>query len=323
MSPYYFTLFLSQGAHALKQKKFHEVFYGSGHVHHASRNDTGCPICNIEYQDKITKKEQAYLDKHHRWWHSQQKSYQQDLNDLRSAIFLITCLSYGCVLFYSLLCFLASKHHQRLLVVIDFSRFDIVGGKFQGFFLHAYRWNEEAGAIESTPYVVFPTEPVTNDAKLFDAAFQQVLDELSEKFNFKELFIWSDGGRKHFKQRYAMKYILKLQRAKGWRIVWNFFASHHGHGVCDADAQHVKQAVRRLQRHKHKIFKTGKQLAQAAQEVGDMLGRLVHAPTGKKIDAKKLQDITLCHKFTFDTATSRVSGFELSADTQHFKCWQF
>lgn len=188
--------------------------------------------------------------------------------------------------------------------------------------MHVYRWNDERHKIDSTPYVVFPTEPVTNDAKLFDISFNQVLDEVRQNFKFTELFIWSDGGRKHFKQRYAMKYILKLQRERGCKIVWNFFASHHGHGVCDADAQHVKKAVLRLQKHHHVIFKTGRQLMRAAQEVGDTLARLVHPPTAKKIDARKLDQISLYHKFSFDSATGTVSGYDVSSDTQPTKTWQ-
>lgn len=73
----------SQGERFLEKKKFHEVFYGSARVHRSSPNDSGCPVCNIEYQEKISNADREYLERHKRWWYAQQSSYQRDLDDLR------------------------------------------------------------------------------------------------------------------------------------------------------------------------------------------------------------------------------------------------
>ena len=48
----------------------------------------------------------------------------------------------------------------------------------------------------------------------------------------EEIRIWSDGGKKHFKQTGMMRFVSELQetlRERSITIQYNFFASYHGH----------------------------------------------------------------------------------------------
>lgn len=208
-----------------------------------------------------------------------------------------------------------------LMVVIDFSAFQVPGVKWQALLVHVYRWDPIQDEEVSTPYIVFPTEVATNDAALFKIAFESVIEEVRSSFRFNQLFIWSDGGRKHFKQRYAMKYVMEMQRKLKVPITWNFFASHHGHGVCDADASHVKQAVRKAQRHRHIFIRTASQLMKIAHGVGRTLGRLVFPPSRKKPAAGALKNMTQYHQFTFDPAQNIVNGYEVSYNQSNNTQW--
>lgn len=207
------------------------------------------------------------------------------------------------------------------MVVIDFSAFQVTGAKWQALLVHIYRWDLITNEEVSTPYIVFPTEEANNDAALFKVAFKSVIEEVRSAFRFNELLIWSDGGRKHFKQRYAMQYVMEMQRKWAVRIVWNFFASHHGHGVCDADASHVKVAVRSAQRDKNILIRRSSQLMKIAHSVGKTVGRLVFPPTKDKPRTGALKNMTQYHKFTFLPPESVVYGYSVSSNTTHDIQW--
>lgn len=55
-------------------------------------------------------------------------------------------------------------------------------------------------------------------------------------------FIWSDGGPKHFKNCYTMRWVFDFFRKCSLKGVWNFFESYHGHSLCDSHAGKISQA---------------------------------------------------------------------------------
>ena len=52
--------------------------------------------------------------------------------------------------------------------------------------------------------------------------------------NFNKINIWSDGGKHHFKQNKTMWWFSSLPIIYHKEFIWNFFASYHGHSLCDA-----------------------------------------------------------------------------------------
>lgn len=72
-----------QGEAALSKSFFLRLFYGTKHVHHASLNDMGCPICNIVHQEKVSKAEMAKFEQHKSWWYAQARAFKTDRARLR------------------------------------------------------------------------------------------------------------------------------------------------------------------------------------------------------------------------------------------------
>jgi len=73
---------------------------------------------------------------------------------------------------------------------------------------------------------------------------------------FTQIHLISDGGPKHFKNKYAMRMASEFGMA--WRarypavatpeLQWHFYAAYHGHSLCDSHAGRAKTAVRSAQR---------------------------------------------------------------------------
>jgi len=73
---------------------------------------------------------------------------------------------------------------------------------------------------------------------------------------FKQIHLISDGGPKHFKNKFAMR--MASEFGVAWRkqypdvampeLQWHFYAAYHGHSLCDSHAGRAKTAVRSAQR---------------------------------------------------------------------------
>jgi hypothetical protein len=151
---------------------------------------------------------------------------------------------------------------------------------------------------------------------------------------FSRVHFFSDGGPKHFKNVYGMLV------ARRWRsiwkkkrpelpvpeLVWNFFASYHGHSLADSHASHVSQLLRREQSAAVHTQRT--ELAvipSSAEAVGDLIQRklvnctsftLARIPRPEvRTDLRSLAGgIKKFHQFRFPQEKSVVLCRELSAD---------
>jgi len=65
-------------------------------------------------------------------------------------------------------------------------------------------------------------------------------------FKDKEKFVFSDGAPQHFKQKKTVSFWAVLQIETGITLEIHFFASYHGHNVCDAHASHMKIKILRI-----------------------------------------------------------------------------
>src|SRR5690606_25957164 len=81
-----------------------------------------------------------------------------------------------------------------------------------------------------------------NDYWFMIEAWKQLV-ELPQFQGVEIINIWSDGGGKHFKTTPTITFFARLQQTVGKTFYYNFFASHHGHSVCDAVASHAKRRL--------------------------------------------------------------------------------
>ena len=95
----------------------------------------------------------------------------------------------------------------------------------------------------SLEYLHFVGEAgIPNDINFVAEVFTNHLIPVFTKY--KKIFLFSDGGPKHFKISSTLNMILEASNdIFGTRFEYNFFASYHGHGICDSAASHAKAAI--------------------------------------------------------------------------------
>jgi hypothetical protein len=89
--------------------------------------------------------------------------------------------------------------------------------------------------------------PESNDAVFLRRA---LLDLFRENWCQPGLYVsvWSDGGPKHFKTCKSLLFVLHQikEMARLDRVVWNFFGSHHGKGMCDSHCANAKRRLKKV-----------------------------------------------------------------------------
>ena len=137
-----------------------------------------------------------------------------------------------------------------LLIVQDFTQIELSPtGSLQDLILVAYRRTESEGELERVYYHYVGEPGQKNDFHFVKGCWIDLLDNMTLYAN-SNLHIWSDGGRKHFKQSGHLRFWGELQQAlkpMNITIQYNFYASYHGHNVCDAAASHSKSALKKYQ----------------------------------------------------------------------------
>jgi len=178
------------------------AFYNDGGVHHTSLNDFGCQICKLGRQENLIQKLSEKLSEHKRILECQKKAFKFDKGRL-------------------------NRDSSLLIVVMDFSKIDATDNfQVQDLIIHSY-WRSSDGGNRSKAIHYFPVNhKVANDINFLEAGFASYIQDIKEYHNIfdqiKQISIWSDGGRKHFKQRHALKFMRKVQNTLQIPIIWNF-----------------------------------------------------------------------------------------------------
>lgn len=76
--------------------------------------------------------------------------------------------------------------------------------------------------------------------KRFSSDWRKEID-----FKGKDIFLWSDGARQHFKQNKSLHFWMEMIHIHQFKIHLNFFFSYHGHNPCDGRAGVCKMAIKR------------------------------------------------------------------------------
>ncbi len=137
-----------------------------------------------------------------------------------------------------------------LLIVQDFTQIELSPtGFLQDFIIVLYRRPRSGGNLERTYYHYVGEKGQSNDFHFVKACWLDLLGSMKLKGE-STLYIWSDGGRKHFKQSGQIRFWGEIQeqlRPKQVTIEYHFYASYHGHNACDAVAAHAKGKIKKYQ----------------------------------------------------------------------------
>lgn len=125
-----------------------------------------------------------------------------------------------------------------------------------------------------------------------------------------ELIIWSDGGRKHFKNATIQHYIMNFITMLKLKAEWNFFVSYHGYNPCDLSASILKRKVKNEENNNKKVLTT--------PEIIDLCNSIAcHSSITYKSSANttttsKMKNISYYHCFRYIPGC--IQGFILFPD---------
>lgn len=101
-------------------------------------------------------------------------------------------------------------------------------GGFQDYYFVRSIWRYALGVDDDLPFIYASSSQPINPQALF---------------RDKIVTIFSDGAGQHFKQKKTMSFWVELQREFGVQLHIHFFASYHGHNVCDSHSSHMKRII--------------------------------------------------------------------------------
>ena len=134
---------------------------------------------------------------------------------------------------------------NQCLIVMDFSKFYVEAGKTSDLLLVLY-WKTEENKLTWTYLDQFASEQ--QNFTFVQAVWLHLFEETTHFNKFNEIFIWSDGGPNHFKIKKTLKFFGDCRMKYDKMITYNFFASCHGHSICDSHTGVGKQKILREER---------------------------------------------------------------------------
>ncbi|KAL0492077.1 hypothetical protein AKO1_001144, partial [Acrasis kona] len=107
-----------------------------------------------------------------------------------------------------------------------------------------HAWNRAGTMIEREylDVVCDDKDSNKNDSYFTKATFDKLYSMGHFGPNGTKNIIWTDGGPKHFKNRYTFRYMVDFFRARNLYGEWHFFESFHGYSLCDSHAGKISQA---------------------------------------------------------------------------------
>lgn len=250
------------------------------------------------------------LDMHHVLAKHQSKAFHEDRCNLCSSKCNIYLFSFSWYSFcYGILVVL-----DECIVVQDFSKFYTRKGKVSDLVLVIYFKKEE---LEWKYLDYFTTDP--QDFYTVQAIWLHLLGESREiEDSIQHIIIWSDGAKQHFKQAKTMYWFSELAEKLNMAITWNFFASCHGHSICDSHTGNGKQQIARFEREQNKQVENLSQLCQIYD--GQLSRTKTYTITTERhstLSVKSFNGISLYHQFIFNmTGRMKCRKFSNEGDCE-------
>eukprot|EP00733_Pompholyxophrys_punicea_P000507 Pompholyxophrys_punicea_v1_NODE_144_length_3209_cov_54.434686.p1 type:complete len:655 gc:universal NODE_144_length_3209_cov_54.434686:2046-82(-) len=145
-------------------------------------------------------------------------------------------------------CVIVMDFAGRFLVKADinlsqkdyFARFGV-----PDFVLVAYFYSFNEGKIVTKTFDFISKTESKEDINYVIATWLYLLNETNFLDQFKKVYVFSDGGPKHFKIRKSIYFFSILQAYYGIRFEWHYFQSCHGKSGCDAHVGVLKMMLLR------------------------------------------------------------------------------
>ena len=205
-------------------------------LHDLTESQRVCPLSNDKMRRLVD------LQKHKDTAKHQANQYQQCKQDLKSGKVHSIILSLWLFAIYGIYTKLFLQCGDECIVVQDFTKFYTRSGKVVDLVLVVFfRNNENEINWEYLDY--FSTDP--EDFYLVRAAWTHLLIETTKLQRFNTIFIWSDGAVQHFKQAKTLYWFSTFPQVYQKGVNYSFFASYHGHSMCDSHAGIGKQQITR------------------------------------------------------------------------------
>lgn len=192
---------------------------------------------------------------------------------------------------------------QDSIIVIDFTSVGEYGSPqiFQVFVLSEITRNP-SGEIKIKYYDFYKV--AKNDFFFFKAVMELYFTKYKKEC-VKNVFIWSDGAKKHFKQRFAMYFMSTLPEKYSVNVQWHFYCSNHAHNICDGHAAKLKKILRDWQK------KSGRKIPESVdfriivdkaveeKHLSDMIAVEMQEIQNSTFDSSKMPRISFQHCFVF------------------------
>jgi len=164
--------------------------------------------------------------------------------------------------YYITLRSLVESNIDYILVIQDFTKFYINGVRYNDLMISVlsydpksgkHRWIyldfiEKGGGSNQDYFFVRSVWRYLLGVEQLACKYMTSSEEIDPPSLFKDKrkFIFSDGAPQHFKQKKTVSFWAVLQMETGVALEIHFYASYHGHNVCDAHASHMKIKILRI-----------------------------------------------------------------------------
>lgn len=222
---------------------------------------------------------------------------------------------------------LARVEFRGILIVQDFTQIQLSPSSYlQDLIIVVYeKQHSENEPLKRTYYHWIGQTGKKNDINFVKGCWEEMLVCLKIE-NRMKLYIWSDGARKHYKQSGHMKFWSEIQerlREKNVTVEYNFYASYHGHNVCDAAASHIKRVLNNYQLHTADPIRNQSDILTCPKilEMKNIAIQPARIIPGIREKVSTMKGITKFHRFTFPTK-GEVHAFEHSNTGQVSKIYE-
>ena len=191
------------------------------------------------------------------------------------------------------------------LIILDFSKIDEYNDLIISIVEPSgIRWHHRIGT----------TKDENNDTNFVITVFNSFITTyLSENKKIENVIIWSDGGKKHFKNSKMQQFILQYQAKTDIRFQWNFFISYHGYNPCDLASAHLKRNLITAQNSKCKKLNI-EDIVSLANSMVSHGADVITTNSSSEQSITTLHGISKYHQFTY--LTSKIVG-KLLFPTDH------
>jgi hypothetical protein len=150
--------------------------------------------------------------------------------------------------------------HKKVLIVQDFTKLYVGGVKYNSLMIsilvycpkeqrHIWLYfdfvQKGGGGLQDHAFVRDVWLHILGKRDFKNPIKSKLDTNIQELLKDKQIFVFSDGARQHFKQGKTISFWAYLSKLTGVILDINFYGSYHGHNVCDAHSCHIKLCILR------------------------------------------------------------------------------